>query len=85
MAAPLPYLLLPVKEFQLEKVSLSHMSESSHYLLTHSRPIMSVLFLRETIYSNIFRKETFFRDFFLCFLNLDSILNIFKKEMTLKA
>ena len=50
----------------------------------------SILFLIETIYCNIFRcnylrnKKTFF-EFFLDFENLDSILNIFKKKMTLIA
>ena len=29
--------------------------------------------------------ENFFRNFFLRFVNLDSILNIFKKKMTLIA
>ena len=50
----------------------------------------SILFLIEAIYSNIFkciylRKEKYFVDFFFHFLNLDSILNIFKKKMTLIA
>ena len=50
----------------------------------------SILFLIETIYSNIFRciylrKEKCFLDFFWHFGNLVSILNIFKKKMTLIA
>ena len=50
----------------------------------------SILFLRETIYCNIFRcnyhrNKKLLPDFFLYFRNLDSILNIFKKKMTLIA
>ena len=50
----------------------------------------SILFLIQTIYSNIFkwdylRKKKIFLIFFLHFRNLDSILNIFKKKMTLIA
>ena len=50
----------------------------------------TILFLIEAIYSNIFkciylRKEKYFVDFFFYFLNLDSILNIFKKKMMLIA
>ena len=52
-----------------------------------------IIFLRETISCNILRfnylrKEKYFLEFFfffLHFLNLDSILNIFKKKMTLIA
>ena len=48
----------------------------------------SILFLIETIYSNIFRcsylrNKNFFPIFFFHFRNKDSILNIFKKKMTL--
>ena len=48
-------------------------------------PIISILFLTETIYCKIFRcnylrKEKYFRNLFLHFLNLDSILNIFQKK-----
>ena len=49
-----------------------------------------ILFLTEAIYCNIFRcnylrdQKHFFNFFFLLqFLNLNSILNIFKKKMTL--
>ena len=50
----------------------------------------SILFLIEAIYCNIsrciyLRKEKYFLNFFLHFLNLESILNIFKKKMTLMA
>ena len=50
----------------------------------------SILFLMEAIYSYILRykylsKLKHFPDFYLPFLNLDSILNIFKKKMTLIA
>ena len=45
----------------------------------------SILFLIEGIYNNIFRcnylrNEKHFRNWFLNFWNLDSILNIFKKN-----
>ena len=47
----------------------------------------SILFLIETIYCNILRcnylrKKNLFRNFFFDFLNLNSILNFFKKKMT---
>ena len=47
----------------------------------------SIVFLTEAIYCNIYRykylrNEKLFLNFFLHFLNLDSILNIFKKNMT---
>ena len=50
----------------------------------------SILFLIETIYSNIFRWEYFrkkniFSIFLLRFWNLDSILNIFKQKITFIA
>ena len=50
----------------------------------------NIIFLLETIYSNIFRyiylrKEKLFRNSFLHFWNLDSIWNIFEKNMTLIA
>ena len=60
-------------------------------LLTHWLPIASILFLIETIYSNIFRcnylkkKKKTFLNFFLHFRNLDLILDIFRKKMTLIA
>ena len=49
-----------------------------------------MLFLIETIFSNIFksnylRKKKYFQFFFCSFLNLDSIFNIFKKKMTLTS
>ena len=55
--------------------------------LTHSLPIINILFLREAIYCNIFRcnylrNENYFRIFFLHFLNLEPISNIFKKVGT---
>ena len=48
----------------------------------------SILFLADAIYCNTFsclyvRNEKYFRNFFLHFLNLDPILNIFKKKKTL--
>ena len=50
----------------------------------------SILFSTEVIYCNIsrsnyLRNKNFFCIFFLHFLNLDSILLIFKKKMTLIA
>ena len=49
----------------------------------------SIFFFIETIYSNIFRcnylKKKVFLNLFLHFRNLNLILNIFKKEMTLIA
>ena len=47
-----------------------------------------VLFIRETIYSNIFRciyvrNEKYFLKYFRHYGNLDSVLNIFKKNVTL--
>ena len=50
----------------------------------------SILFLIQTIYSKIFRcnylrNKKFFPIFFLHFRSIDSILNIFKKKMTLTA
>ena len=50
----------------------------------------SIVFLIETIYSNIFRcnylrNEKMFFNFFLHFRNLDSILIILKKKTTLIA
>ena len=50
----------------------------------------SILFLIETIYCNIFRcnylrNKKHFPNFFLHFRSLDSILQIFKKKMTLIA
>ena len=53
-------------------------------LLTHWLPMISIVLLTEVIYCNIFRcnylrNQKYFLNFFLHFLNLDSILNIFKK------
>ena len=50
----------------------------------------SILLLTETNYYNIFRciyltNDKYFLNLFLHFLNLDSILKIFKKKMTLIA
>ena len=50
----------------------------------------SILFLIQTIYRNIFRcdylrTKKLFLNIFLRFWNLDEILNIFKKNMTLIA
>ena len=50
----------------------------------------SILFLKEEIYCTIFRSkylrnEKLFLNFFLHFLNLESILKIFKQNMTVIA
>ena len=50
----------------------------------------SILFLTQAIYFNIFRciylrNQKFLINFFLHFLSLDLILNIFEKKMILKA
>ena len=50
----------------------------------------SILSLKEAIYCNILRcnylkNEKLYLNFFLHFLNLDSISNIFQKKMTLIA
>ena len=64
-------------------------AKSQDCLLTHSLPIISILLLRDEIYCNIFRsnylrkEKHFIPFFFLHFLNLDSIFNIFKIKMTL--
>ena len=62
--------------------------KSKDCLLTHWLPMKSILFLIETIYRNIFtcnylRNKKIFPIFFLRFRNLDSILKIFKRKMTL--
>ena len=54
-------------------------------LLTHWLPMISILLLTEVIYCNIFRcnylrNQKYFLNFFLHFLNLDSILNFFEKK-----
>ena len=59
-------------------------AKSEDCFLSHWLPMTSILLLTETIYWNIFRwnnlrNETYFLNIFLHFLNLDSILNIFKK------
>ena len=59
-------------------------------LLTHGLPIKNILFLIDKIQSNIFRctyqrNKKYFFNFFLNFLNLNSILMTFKKKMTLIA
>ena len=50
----------------------------------------STLFLTEAIYCNVstrnyLRNEKLFLNFFLHFRNLDSILNILEKKLTLRA
>ena len=70
-------------------------AKSKDCLLTHYLLITGFLSLIETIYSNIFRTiyarmekyvlHFFFFFFFLHFRNINSILNIFKNEMTVIA
>ena len=60
-------------------------AESQDCLLNYWLPVISMLFLIETIFSNIFksnylRKKKYFQFFFCSFLNLDLIFNIFKKR-----
>ena len=60
-------------------------AKSYGFLLVHWLLIISILFLTEAIYSKIFRynylrNEKYFLNSLLSFLNLDSILNIFKKK-----
>ena len=71
--------------------SLSELYAKSYdCLLTHRLPKTSILFLTEAIYCKIFRciylrNEKDFPYFFFHFRNLDSILIIFKKKMTVIA
>ena len=65
-------------------------AKSWNCLLTHWLLLTSNIFLTEAIYCNMFicnylRNEKLFQNFFLHFLNLYSILKIFKKMMTLTA
>ena len=59
-------------------------AKSYNCLLTHWLLMTSILFLTEAIYCNLFRcfyltKEKYFLNFFLQFLNLDSIFTFSKK------
>ena len=87
-----PYLLIPVKTIQVEKVSLNHMqylrtawylmrcrwevlsSEQRQFIATFSDAIISET---KNIFGILF---FFFFFFFVHILNLDPILNIFKKK-----
>ena len=65
-------------------------AKSYDCFLTHWLPMTSVPFLTEVVYCknlrcNYVRIEKYFLNFFLHFLNLNSILNIFKKSLTLMA
>ena len=64
--------------------------KSEDYLLTHWVPIIGTLFLTEAIYFQHFKKQLsqtrkILSDFSLHFINLDLILNILRKKMTLIA
>ena len=65
-------------------------AKSLNYLLTHCLPITSILFLAKAIYCNIIRcnylrNKKYCLNLFLHFLNVDSFLNISKKNMILIA
>ena len=60
-------------------------AKSYGFLLVHWLLIISILFLTEAIYSKIFRNnylrnEKYFLNFLLTLINLDLVLNIFKKK-----
>ena len=62
-------------------------ANSSGCLVTQWLPITSIPSLIETIYTNIFRSnylrnEKYFLNFIFHFRDLDSVLNIFEKKMT---
>ena len=80
----------PCEEIQGWKSLSDWCAKSYDCSLTDSQPMTSILFLTEAIYCNIFRSiylrnKKYFLNCFLHFLNLDSLLNIFKKKMTLIA
>ena len=80
--ASLPYLLIPVKEIQI--------CSSLGLFVNQLTAMTSILFWTEAIYCNIFRclylrNEKYFLNFLLHFINLDTIFNIFKKDMNLIA
>ena len=59
-------------------------------MLTHSPPMTSILFLIDNIYCILFicnylKNNKLFLNFYLYFWNLDQILQILKKKMTLVA
>ena len=65
-------------------------AKSYDCLLTRWLPMTSIFFFKETIYCYIFRwnylrNRKYFLNLSFRFLNLDSILNIFKKRMALIA
>ena len=65
-------------------------AKSYDCLLTRWLPVTSIFFLKETIYCytfrwNYLRNRKCFLNLFSQFLNLDSIFNIFKKNMALIA
>ena len=77
--------------FKAEPKGLSEWyAKSSDCLLTHWLPITSILFIIETIYTNMLiciylKKKKISSNSLLHFWNLDFILNILKKELTLIA
>ena len=80
----------PCEEIQGWKSLSDWCAKSYDCSLTDSQPMTSILFLTEAIYCNIFRciyhrNEKYFVNFFFHFPNLEWILNIFKKKMTLRA
>ena len=65
-------------------------AKSKDYLLTHWLEMTNIFFLIETIYCKILRcnyprNKKIFHNFFFHFLNLSSILNFFKKTISLIA
>ena len=76
------------EENQALKIFCDWYWKSSDCLLTHWLPMTSILFLTEAIYCNIFRcnylwNEKYLPNLFFQFRNLDSILKILKKKITL--
>ena len=83
--APLPYLLIILKAIQVERITVSDMQHVRTLLLSHWLLMTSSVFFTVAIYCNMFRRnylrnKKLFLDFFLHFLNLNSILNILKKN-----
>ena len=86
---PLPFLLISLKAIQPGKVSLSDitilryffnpLSADNRYSLLNGRNLL------QRFQMQIYRKRKIFSRSFLHILNLHSILNIFKKKMTVLA
>ena len=89
MTAPLPYLLLTVKPIKLEEVFPSDM-QNLRTVCYHNDSQWQIFsseqaqFIR-TSYDAIISERKHFLSSSSCILNLYSVLNIFKKKMTLIA